>query len=46
MRWVIKAYPAGSRLVAVEAGSLATDLILLDAAVAGIGAAVRLDARR
>ncbi len=37
VRWVIKAYPAGSRLVAVEGGSLATDLILLDAASPGSG---------
>ena len=29
-----------------EAGELATDLILLDAAVAGLGPGVRLDARR
>ena len=36
VRWVIKAYAAGSGLVA-EAGSLATDLILLDAASPGSG---------
>src|SRR5829696_4202692 len=36
VRWVIKAYPAGSPLVA-EAGTLATDLILLDAATPGSG---------
>ena len=37
VKWVIKAYPAGSRLVAAEAGSLATDLILLDAPSPGSG---------
>jgi len=36
LRWVIKAYPAGSPKVA-EAASLATDLILLDAAAPGSG---------
>ncbi len=36
VRWVIKAYAAGSGLVA-EAGSLATDLIMLDAATPGSG---------
>jgi phosphoribosylanthranilate isomerase len=36
LRWVIKAYPAGSPKVAA-AGSLATDLILLDAASPGSG---------
>jgi phosphoribosylanthranilate isomerase len=36
VRWVIKAYPAGSPKVAT-AGSLATDLILLDAASPGSG---------
>src|SRR5829696_8121796 len=36
VRWVIKAYPAGSPLVA-EAAALATDLILLDAATPGSG---------
>ena len=37
VKWVIKAYPAGSRLLAAEAGTLATDLILLDAASPGSG---------
>jgi phosphoribosylanthranilate isomerase len=36
VRWVIKAYPAGSPLVA-EAASLATDIILLDAPSPGSG---------
>ena len=36
LRWVIKAFPAGSPKVAA-AGSLATDLILLDAASPGSG---------
>ena len=36
VRWVIKAYPAGSPHVAA-AGSLATDLLLLDAATPGSG---------
>ncbi|MBA3287449.1 MAG: phosphoribosylanthranilate isomerase [Acidimicrobiia bacterium] len=36
IKWVIKAYPAGSPKVA-EAGSLATDLILLDAEAPGSG---------
>ena len=36
LRWVIKAYPAGSPKVAA-AGTLATDLILLDAASPGSG---------
>ena len=36
VKWVIKAYPAGSAKVA-EAGTLATDLILLDAASPGSG---------
>jgi len=36
LRWVIKAYPAGSPRVA-EAGGLATDLVLLDAAAPGSG---------
>ncbi|MDQ3468202.1 MAG: phosphoribosylanthranilate isomerase, partial [Actinomycetota bacterium] len=36
LRWVIKAYPAGSPKVA-QAGSLATDLILLDAPSPGSG---------
>ena len=36
LRWVIKAYPAGSPKVA-EAASLATDLILLDAPSPGSG---------
>ena len=36
VKWVIKAYPAGSAKVA-EAGTLATDLILLDAASPGLG---------
>ena len=36
MRWVIKAFPAGSPHVA-EAGSLATDLLLLDAPTPGSG---------
>ncbi len=36
VRWVIKAFPAGSTHVA-EAGSLATDLILLDAPTPGSG---------
>lgn len=36
VRWVIKAYPAGSPRVA-QAGSLPTDLILLDAATPGSG---------
>ena len=36
VKWVIKAYPAGSAKVS-EAGTLATDLILLDAASPGSG---------
>ena len=36
LRWVIKAYPAGSPRVAA-AGGLATDLVLLDAAAPGSG---------
>jgi phosphoribosylanthranilate isomerase len=36
LRWVIKAYPAGSPKVA-DAASLATDLILLDAPAPGSG---------
>jgi len=36
IRWVIKAYPAGSPHVA-DAASLATDLLLLDAATPGSG---------
>ena len=36
MRWVIKAYPAGSPHVA-DGGPLATDLILLDAPTPGSG---------